>query len=80
MKYGHQCKSADAHLSNSLLAGQVQECAIKCNETDGCKYFYFGNKNNGDPELCKWEKTTDSTCPEGWRDGSYDFYELIGKF
>ena len=53
-------------------------CATKCKEQEGCKYFSVGN--NGGFENCKWEKTTDSSCPEGWDADSYDFYELQGNF
>ena len=36
--------------------------------------------NNREYSECRWVKTNDSSCPEGWQEGDYDFYELQGKF
>ena len=80
LKSGYQCKSEDTQLSKVYLGGRAQKCANKCKETDGCKYFILENDGHI-YDNCKWEKTTDHTCPEGWkRDSKNDFYALIGKF
>ena len=70
------------------------KCADKCMEKSGCRYFsvqnVFGKGSmyvNGVLTTetlsvfeCNWEKTSDSSCPEGWQKGDYDFYELQGNF
>ena len=76
IKRGHQCTSRNIKLG-IFRSNPVQKCADLCQGQNGCKYFII--KNNGATKNCKWEKTTDFWCPEGWVSDTYDFYGLTGK-
>ena len=52
----------------------IEQCAIKCKNTESCRYFIYGSGKN--KENCLWEKTTDATCDEGWEEDKYHFYGL----
>ena len=79
VKSGYECRSSDTSLS--LLASTEEDCATKCKEKEGCNYFAFGKLLF--TTQCQWEKTTDSSCPEGWKRSSrldfYELYEIQGK-
>ena len=80
IKVGHECKSADKHLGKFDSVGQSRNA---CKYKRGCKFFIYGTnsknikKNEGQ---CYWEKTSDSSCPEGWEEDEFDFYKLMRKF
>ena len=73
---GYSCLSSDTRL-DSYYGNPVENCATACHKKTGCKYFIIGN--DGYSETCRWEKTSDPSCPEGLKRDSYDFYELTGK-
>ena len=74
IKSNHECKSSDTKLG---IPNTLTECMRMCKNKRGCKYFLY--ENDGVPESCWWEHTTDSSCPEGWEAKAFDFYELKGK-
>jgi hypothetical protein len=52
----------------------LEECAAACDNMAGCNFFIYGKDNK--EGWCFWEKTSDSSCTEGWDQDKYDFYEL----
>ena len=76
LKSKHECGSSDTRWG-SLIASP-EDCSTECSQKAGCKYFVFNNDDY--LHHCKWENTNDASCPEGWKAGGYDFYELRGKF
>ena len=74
IKSNHECNSLDTKLGH---ADTLTECITLCRNKRGCKYFVY--ENNGGVESCWWEHTTDASCPEGWEEDAFDFYELKGK-
>ena len=54
VKSGHECDSDDDFLGQAISAS---ECAQKCKETDGCKFFIYGTRNT----KCFWEKPNTDT-------------------
>ena len=71
-----ECNSADTYLGTF---GTIAECAAACTSTTSCKFFIFGNAQGPQGNKagqCYYEKTSSSTCSEGWETDSYTFYEL----
>ena len=57
------------------------DCAIQCRQRTGCKYFIFFQRTVIEEHFnCYMENTTDSSCPEGWKDSKFDFYKLKGAY
>ena len=75
LKRNHFCDPDSTKLTSVY---SVAECASQCRNLAGCMYFIVGN--NGGWEKCYWEKIEDPSCPGGWKKGSYNFYQLPGKF
>ena len=75
IKTDYECKSSDQSLGEFA---SLEECANACKNIAGCHFFVYGKETNQGP--CYWEKTSDSSCPEGWILNKYDFYELTSKF
>ena len=75
IKSDHECTSDDKKLGDFESLGQ---CANACKSTSGCNFFIYGKDSK--QGRCFWEKTSDSSCPEGWEEDKYDFYEIISKF
>ena len=71
---GHECISPNEYL------GSVQsdrECAQLCKETPECKHFIFEAGSNH--SNCYLEKTSNSSCPEGWKENKdMNTYALKG--
>lgn len=70
IKKGHECKSSDTRLGSNQT---VDSCAQLCDEKTDCKFFVYGYNN----KICYQEKTSSSSCPEGWLKNDYNFYENV---
>ena len=68
-----QCKSSDTLIHRDL--DNAAECAAYCRAQDGCNFFLLKRPNG----TCYWEKTSDASCPEGFKDHQYNFYELLNS-
>eukprot|EP01047_Picozoa_sp_COSAG01_P022644 COSAG01_NODE_1352_length_10614_cov_13.260010_2_plen_2939_part_01 len=75
---GQQCNAADIKLPYSFHVllfveeSDRQKCANDCSRKAGCKFFGVSSKG-----ACWMEKTTDKSCPEGFRKASgYEFFSL----
>ena len=76
IKIGAECLSEDQKLGRFL---SLAKCADACRSKRDCKYFVYGKLDV--VGYCYWEKTTSESCPEGFQNTNYDFYELRdGKF
>ena len=53
---------------------------MACKNIVECKFFIYGMGTYTTPGWCYWEKTSKSSCPEGWEEKKYEFYELTSKF
>ena len=71
----NECKSIDQSLGEFE---SLEECANACKNIAGCHFFVYGKETK--QGRCYWEKTADSSCPEGWLLNEYDFYDLTSKF
>lgn len=84
LKIGHQCLSKDIYLSssnNNDTAMTATDCAILCKRRVGCKYFIFLQRSVIEEYFnCYWEDTSDASCPEGWTESKFDFYQIRGVF
>ena len=69
------CKSDDKLFGKMKT---IEQCAEKCKNTQGCRYFVYGIGKNA--EKCFWEKTSDATCVEGWEKDTYHFYALTEPY
>ena len=58
----------------------MSDCAHKCIIKPGCKYFTYGNWDNGKIQNCFQEHTSSSTCPEGFKYDEFNFYQMTGKY
>ena len=76
LKFGHECLSSNEYLGN---VQSERECAQLCIAKTGCKVFLLeSGKNNS---RCLWEKTINSSCPEGWKEtNNTNTFELKGMF
>jgi hypothetical protein len=66
-----ECKSNDKKLGWQIKS--VDDCVAKA-EAEGGKFFILGKGKKAG--RCYVEYTTSATCPEGWEDDFYDFYEF----
>ena len=73
MKSGVECHSADEYLGSFT---SIHKCANACKAESECYYFVFGIGNKWGQ--CWWEKTDSRSCPEGWEQDQYLFYEMLG--
>jgi hypothetical protein len=65
-KTGNECRSSDTYIGP---ANDMAVCSYLCAATRGCKYFVYGFNT----KKCWWEKTTSSSCPQGWKPSAYNF-------
>ena len=72
LKSGVECNSNDEYLNQFSNVGK---CAEACKNKPGCNFFLYGTGwwTKG---FCYWEKTSSASCPEGWGDYDYDFFQL----
>ena len=57
------------------------DCAIQCRQRAGCKFFIFFQRTVVEEYFnCYMENTTSPSCPEGWKESNFDFYQLRGKY
>ena len=75
IKSDNECNDNDEHLGDFT---SLKECANACRNKAGCKFFIYGKDSK--QGSCWWEKTSDSSCSEGWEVDEYDFYEITSKF
>ena len=75
IKTDYECKSSDQSLGEFA---SLEECANACKKIAGCHFFDYGKETK--QGRCYWEKTSDSSCPEGWLPNQYDFYALTSMF
>lgn len=71
LKSGYECSSNDYFLD---YFSNVDQCTDACKKKKGCRFFIYGKR-----ERCYWEKTQSASCPEGWKENNYVFYELRGE-
>ena len=73
VKSGYECDSDEEFLGQAISAS---ECAQKCKNKDGCKFFVYGTRNT----LCYREKPTDTKIDsqecngKQWKKNDYSFY------
>ena len=76
LKFGHECHSSNEYLGN---VQSERECAQLCIAKTGCKVFLLESGQNY--STCIWEKTINTSCPEGWKESkNMNAYELKGMF
>ena len=75
LQSGYECQSSDKKLGTFST---VEGCARACKNMIGCSNFIYGT-GYWKKGKCFWEKTSASTCPEGFQKNSYDFYHLLSS-
>ena len=82
LELGKECLSPDIYLgssNNKQTAMTASDCATLCRRRAGCKFFIFFQRSLIEEFFnCYWENTWNSSCPEGWKESKFDFYELKG--
>ena len=71
MKKGVYC---DSDFSWFDTFANVQGCADSCAAKPECKFFIYGAGSN--KGYCYSQETSSASCPEGFKQDEYDFYEL----
>lgn len=74
IKYHHYCKAKWEELGDFPYADGVSDCASKCKDTPGCKYFFIYIYKSGGH--CYQSFTESEDCKEGWKKATYDSYVL----
>ena len=74
VKTNAECASGDLKLGEFAT---VAECAAACRQS-ACRFFIYGHDYEPTKRGHCWhEFTYDASCPEGWEEDGYDFYELV---
>ena len=74
VKTNAECASGDLKLGEFAT---VAECAAACRQS-ACRFFIYGHDYAPTKRGHCWhEFAYDASCPEGWEEDEYDFYELV---
>eukprot|EP01043_Picozoa_sp_COSAG02_P012697 COSAG02_NODE_494_length_21161_cov_48.367534_8_plen_1392_part_00 len=76
---GGECRSNDVDLGTfATLSECADACAAWTPLFGGCSFFIYGECTHAwnCGGNCHREVTSDASCPEGWQQGSYDFYSI----